>query len=125
MPKTSGTEIDEFWDQIPVNDLNTIIDSLCKLCAMLHNKNTDIDMMLFEAAMIAYDIAGQITPRIPELHLGNDYTLGISDLTREGITFEEQETYYIVKQVPKSIWDNDIADYQRPLFNNLANKGRL
>ncbi len=99
LPKTSGLRTDEFWDQIPENDLFPIIDSLCSLCEAMSNNENATNMALFEGALIVYDIAAQLGPRLAGLYLEDDYSLGISDFSREGLVFESADNYYFIKQI--------------------------
>lgn len=99
LPPTSGESEDTFWDAIPENIIVNILQYFCDLQRLMHTSEKPSSLYSFETALIAYDIAAQLTPRIDDLRLGDSYTLGLSDVITDKNTFFDPITYQTVKQI--------------------------
>lgn len=99
LPPTSGESQDTFWDEVPEELIVNILQYFCELQNLMQAKEEQPSLYNFETALIAYDIAAQLTPRIEDLRLGDQYTFGLSDVFTDKNTYLDPITYQTVKQI--------------------------
>lgn len=111
---TSAAKEDPFWDKVPDTQLNTIIHALVKLNQTLRYIDLPSNYKQ-ELALISYDIAAQLAPRIPELQLGIDYCLGLDDCFSNNV-YSQPITFLTVSKLADNFKKR--TDGKAPIFTN-------
>ncbi|MBA2652077.1 MAG: hypothetical protein H0U73_07420, partial [Tatlockia sp.] len=119
LEKTSGGPKDKYWDELSEPCSEEVIAKLSQLIAYNIRLDANAEVYLFEIALIAYDIAAQLAPRISSLKLGHKITLGLDDVFSDQTFFFDSITYHTIKEIVLNFMQREQNKHR--IFSNAVN----
>jgi hypothetical protein len=113
LPYCSGEEQDSFWDSVPLRDISYIVQLLVKIINKSPKEGEAKGQLgkgrVFAVALMAYDIAAQLAPRInlsktqsDPFNLGAQYAFGLDDIYTEQTFYYDPNVYHTVKRIAEN-----------------------
>lgn len=105
IPLSSGDPTDSYWDNVPQEDIKSVMTLLSEINNKIASINLETEISSesnvykCEIVLRTYDIMAQIATRIPELRLGDQYTLALDDVYQYEYFFQDPTSYATVKHI--------------------------
>lgn len=121
----SGEDKDSYWDKLKTSDIAILIDQFASIADYLKsitNKYITDEQKAKSCvvALVMYDIAAQILPRLDVYKLGNEYTLGLDDIYSQQSIFSNPLDYIKIKNIAHNFAKR--AQGKKTIFSNVLNK---
>jgi hypothetical protein len=112
----TGNKEDAYWDSVSEEDAKIIIEKLSLL--IQYPVTLNCKTYRFEMALIAYDIAAQLAPRIPELKLENKYVPTLDDIYSSESFYVDAIGYHTIHKIVHNFIKRGIE--KEPILGNAV-----